>query len=187
MAGEQTKTARLTNVENRLNTEARLSRGKEVTVIESEAITTGELEAADNILYDIKFPSNAIISEIAIYNDDLDSHATPTLTLDIGLAAVEKFTSTTSSSDTIHAKDAVLDADLFVDGSTVLQAATTSYTVQAFDATTCGPDDAEKPLWELLGYDNNPQTEFRLVLTFPAASATAAAGDLAVKCKYLVD
>ena len=132
-------------------------------------------------------PSNAIVAEIAVYNDDLDSNCTPTLTLDVGLAAKEAFTSTTSSTDTKNAADAVLDADVFVDGATTLQAATTSWTALAFDSATLGPDDVEKPLWELLGYDNDPHTRFRIVLTFAAAAATAAAGDLAVKVTWLED
>lgn len=187
MAGEQTKTTRLTNREAGSLPSARGAKAKEYVAIESEAITTGELEAADNVIFDIELPSNAIISEIAVYNDDLDSDATPTLTMDVGLAAAKRFTSVTSGTETINAKDAVLDADLFVDGSTTLQAATTSFTVQALDSATCGPDKAESELWELLGYDENPLTTFRIVVTFAAAAATAAAGDLALRVKYLVD
>lgn len=187
MAGEQTKTARLTNVNSGIKSAARVSKGRPVVAIESEAITTGELEAADNIIYDMPIPSNAIITEVAVYNDDLDSNGTPTLTLDVGLAAGEDFTSTTSSTETKHSEDDVLDADLLVDGSTVLQAATTSWTVQAFDSATMGPDDAAKPVWELLGYDEDPRATMRIVCTFAAAAATAAAGDLALKVTYLVD
>lgn len=185
MAGEQTKTARLTNVNNGITSDARLNGGRVRVGIESEAITATELEAADNVIYDIDLPSNAILTEIAVYNDDLDSNGAPTLTLDIGLAAKEDFTSTTSSTDTKHSADDVLDADLFVDGSTTLQAATTNWTVQAFDSATMGPDDAAKPLWSLLGYDNDPKTRFRIVCTFAAAAATAAAGDLALKVTWV--
>lgn len=187
MAGEQTKTDRLTSVEGGIKTVARLAAGREVVAIESEAITAGELEAADNVLFDIKMPSNAILSSIEVLNDDLDSNGTPTLTLDVGLAAVEKFISTTSSTETVHAADAVLDADLFVDGSAELQSANVTWTQLDYDTATYGADDVEKPLWELLGYDFDPRTEFRVVVTFAAAAATAAAGDLALKVKYLVD
>lgn len=181
MAGETTGTTLVTR-------DARLSRGKTVTAIETDAIATGELEAADVTLYrNIRIPSNAIITDISVYNDDLDSNCTPTLTIDLGLAATEDFTSTTSSTDTNHLADAVLDADAYVDGSTAGQAATTSWTSQAFDSATFGPDDCEKACWEVLGYDNDPKTTFCLACTFPAAAATAAAGDLAFKVTYLVD
>jgi hypothetical protein len=181
MAGETTGSTKATR-------DARLSKGKTITTIETQAILAAELEAADVTLYrNIRIPSNAIITDISLYNDDLDSNGSPTLTIDCGLAAGEDFTSTTSSTDTNHSEDDVLDADAYVDGSTAGQAATTSWTSQAFDSATFGPDDCEKACWEVLGYDNDPKTTFVLSLTFAAAAATAAAGDLAVKVTYSVD
>jgi hypothetical protein len=181
MAGETTKSTRLTSVQAGKKKDARLQRGREFTALDTEAIAATELEAADVTIFDIPVPSNAIITEIAVYNDDLDSNGSPTLTLDVGLAAGEDFTSVTSSTATKHSEDDVLDADAFVDGSTTLQAATTSYTVQAFDATTFGPDDANKPAWEVLGYDEDPRTTFRIAATFAAGAATA------IRVKYVLD
>ena len=64
MAGEQTKTARLTLVQDSgITSDSRLNGGKLRAAIETEAITTGELEAADNIIYDIDMPSNAIVTD----------------------------------------------------------------------------------------------------------------------------
>lgn len=187
MAGETTKTARLTNVEAGIKTDARLAKGTARVAIESEAITTGELEVGDIVIYDIELPSNAVGVKLEVYNDDLDSNGTPTLTLDVGVAAKEKFISKTSGTETIHLADAVLDADLFVDGSTELQSANTTFVELAYDAATYGPDNAEKAVWELLGYDEDPRTTFRIALTFAAAAATAAAGDLALRVTHLVD
>ena len=187
MAGETTKSANLTNTQAGTKRESRYGRGRLLVASDVDAIAAGELEAADVTLLDIEIPSNAIVAEIAVYNDDLDSNCTPTLAADVGLFAVEDFTSVTSSTATKHAADAVLDADAYVDGATDLQAATTKWTALAFDSATFGPDDAEKMAWEVLGYDEDPHTRFRVGVTFAAAAATAAAGDLGVRVKYIVD
>ena len=187
MAGETTTSTRLASVQSGNNKDARLQRGKEVTALDTEAIAATELEAADVTIFDIPVPSNAIITEVAVYNDDLDSNGSPTLTLDVGLAAREDFSSETSGTVTKHSRNDVLDADAYVDGATTLQAATTQYTVLDFDSATFGPDDANKPAWEVLGYDQDPHTTFNVSATFAAAAATAAAGDLAIRVKYVID
>lgn len=187
MAGETTKSARLTNREDGIQQDARKVKGVLYTSQDNEAITTGELELADTILFDIIVPSNGIHDGCYIYNDDLDSNGTPALVLDIGLYASEKFTSTTSGTETTHAADAVLDADLLVDGSTEGQSANTDWTKLVPDSATFGPEDAGKPYWELLGYDEDPKTNFRVGVNCQVAAATAAAGDLALKIQYIAD
>lgn len=189
MAGETTKTVRLTARESATRSipEGRLAKAKPYQAMDNEAITTGELEVGDVVLYDIEVPSNAIHKLVEIYNDDLDSNCAPALTVDVGLFAARKFTSTTSSTDTTHAKDSVLDADALVDGSTEAQSANTNWTALAPDAATYGPDDAGKMYWEILGYDKDPGGTFRVGVTFAAAAATAAAGDLALCVTYLHD
>ncbi len=187
MAGETTKTLLRTDHDNKVKSPARVIRGNTVEARDYHAYTTGELEATDVLLTGIKIPSNGIVTEILVYNDDLDSNGTPTLAVDVGLYATKRFTSTTSSTDTIHAADAILDADLLVDGATDLQAATTKYTSLALDATTFGPDDAYKPMWEVLGYDEDPQVEFGVAVTVATAAATAAAGDVMYLVRYTTD
>ena len=191
MAGETQKSTALTNRDAGTLRSARLASGKSVVCGDSHQFAAAtELEAADNLILDIVIPSNAIVISIKHINDDLDTHAcAAALVVDIGLAAREAYTSTTSSSDTKHSKDDIIDADLFVDGNTAFRAATTAWTEAASpDATTWGPDDRLKPVWELLGYDNDPNTSFNLVFQSQAASATlGAAGDLAILVEYLVD
>jgi hypothetical protein len=147
-----------------------------------------ELEAADNLIMDLPIPSNAIILDVSSFHDDLDTDGSPTLVVDIGVAAREAYTSTTSSTETKHDKDDIIDADLLVDGATGFQAAVTAFTSLTPDASTHGAEDRLKPVWELLGYDEDPKTTFNIVVQSQAASAAlAAAGDLALKVEYLVD
>ena len=187
MAGETSKTTALTNVQAGIKRNARLARARQAVARDIHAYTTAQLELADVLLTAIELPSNAIVNDIKMYNDDLDSNGTPALTFDVGLAAGEAFTSTTSSTDTKHSEDDILDADALVDGSTAGQAATTNFVSLALDAGTAGPDDANKALWEILGYDNDPRTVFRVAITTATAAATAAAGDVALEVHYLVD
>lgn len=190
MAGETTKTTALTNRDNGELRDARLVAANVKVTQDSYQFTAAtELEAGDNLILDMPLPSNARVLEIQHINDDLDTDACPTLVVDIGVAAAQDYTSTTSSTETKHSKDDIIDADLFVDGNTAFQAATTTLTsVAALDATTFGPEDQVKPIWELLGYDEDPNTTFNVVFQSQAAAAAlGSAGDLLLRVYYAVD
>ncbi len=189
MAGETTKTTALTNTQSGLKKEARLSGGKTVTAMDSHQFSAAtSLEAGDHLITNIAIPSNAIVTDIAIHNDDMDTDACPTLVLDFGVAAGADYTDITSGSSTKHSEDDIINSDLFVDGSTTGQAATTNFTSQTPDSGTFGPEDRLKPVWELLGYDEDPKTTFRLSMTSQAAAAAlGSAADIAIKVTYLVD
>lgn len=149
---------------------------------------TTELEANDTTIFEIVLPSSAIMGDIEIHNDDLDTGACPTLALDVGVAAARDYVSKTSGARSQHRVDDLIDTDLFVSADTTAQAATTTFTALAPNSTTFGPENRLKPIWELLGYDYNPNTEFRLTITSStASSALASAGDLAVRVTYYVD
>jgi hypothetical protein len=190
MAGETQKSTALTNRDNGKLRRGNLVKGQVfVTEDTHQFAAATELEAGDNLILDMPIPSNARVLEILHINDDLDTNGTPTLVVDIGLAAAQDYTSVTSSTETKHLKDAIIDADLFVDGNTAFQAATTTMTsIAALDATTFGPEDQIKPIWELLGYDEDPRTIFNIVFQSQAASATlGAAGDLILRVLYTTD
>jgi hypothetical protein len=60
--------------------------------------------------------------------------------------------------------------------------------IASLDATTFGPEDQIKPIWELLGYDKDCQTIFNIVFQSQAASAAlASAGDLTLRILYTTD
>lgn len=189
MAGETQKSTNLTNARSGTKRDARKKEARVVVLQDAHQFAAAtELEAADNLIMDIEIRSNDIIKDIAIYNDDLDTGCAPTLVLDFGVAAAADYTSVTSSTATKHSQDDIIDADLFVDGSTEGQAANTVWTSLTPDASTNGPEDAAKEVWELLGYDEDPKTTFNLVVQSQAASsALGAAGDLAVRVEVLRD
>ena len=153
-------------------------------VQDHEELATTELDTSDVVIFNLPLPSSAIVLKIEILNDDLDSHATPTLVSDIGIAAGEAYKDITSGTTTRHAQNGVIDADLFVDGVTNLDTASTSFTQLVLDTATAGADDMHKEIWELLGYDKDPQTVFNICLSHTAGAATAAAGDVILRVTY---
>lgn len=181
------KSALLTSIDSGILAEGRQVCANVKTGLDYISIVTGDLDAGDIIHTGIVIPSSAIMLDIKILNADLDTNGTPTLTADFGLFALDKFTSTTSKVKTIHASRSEIDADLFVDGTTELQSANTNFVSLEPDATTFGSDDRIKRIWELLGYDYDPQTRFILGITFPTGAATASAGDLIVRAEWLAN
>lgn len=190
MAGETQLSTALTNRQAGSLRDARLAGAKLRAALDTHQFAAAtELEAGDNLILDIAIPSNAIVVDILARNDDMDTGGT-SLVVDIGVAAAEDFTDVTSSSETKHSRNDIIDADLFCDGSTIFQSANAAWTScgASFDATSFGPDDALKPIWSLLGYDEDPKTMFNLVVQSQAATAgLSAAADLAVRVEYLVD
>lgn len=185
MAGETTKTASLTRVETGKMNDAKVNSRKLCVRQDVHAVTTAELQLADVMLFDIKIPSNAVIRGVEVFNDDLDADASPALTLDIGLVADIKFEKVVSGVKSFVAAGTELDIDLLVDGSTVGQAATARWTHQNLPSATIDAAKANKEVWELLGYDKDPNTEFRVAVKAATAAATAQAGDLAVSVQFL--
>lgn len=184
MAGETSKTTNLTAIQAGKRVNRGLTKATVMRTSDTHAFTTGQLEAADVLITAMQIPSNARVSEIRQYNDDLDSSCSPALAFDIGVAAAQDHTSVTSGTETAHSADDVIDADLFVDGDTTGQSATTKFTSLALDSATAGPDDAAKMVWEMLGYDEDPRTVYNVVVTTATAAATAAAGDVAWEIFY---
>lgn len=184
MAGETIKTTALSDAQSGKAREARLNATKERVGTDSYALTTSDTQANDVLLTNIRMPSNAIVREVKLYSDELDDDGSPTLTIDVGLAAAKAFTSVTSGSSTKHAEDSILEANTLVDGSTDVQGGTNKFTSQDLEINV---EDVDKALWEHLGYDEDPNTEFLVSVKFPTASTGATEGTLALQVHYLVD
>jgi hypothetical protein len=140
-----------------------------VYVATYEVATTSLDEAAD-IIKMIRIPSKLRITSITLFNDDLDSHATPTLAVDIGL-----YNSKTGSA---------LDADCFSDSSansdTTLQAANKA----GVEMLTKTSDIANigKQAWEhASGITEDPKVPLDIAITVSTEAATAAAGTITMR------
>lgn len=188
MTAATTKTTALTNRLAGIKKPARHEKGQVVRGRDTHTFATTEIDdVADIVLLNITVPSNALHWGCWIYNADLDTNATPTLVLDMGLYAAEAFTSTASGTATKNAQFAALDVDALVDGSTAGQAATTNFTALAPPSATFAPADGSQAYWEILGYDFDPKTSFLIGVTNSAVSATPAAVAATFVVEYTTD
>lgn len=150
--------------------EGGVSRNKTGTV----ELLTGELVPGQTVeLLDL--PPNAVVRKITLYNDDLDSDGTPTLTADVGLYTVDE-------NDLV----VVADIDAYASAITTLQAVNTAGVEVQFEARDI--DKIEKRVFEDAGLSAVPEDGLlRLVLTILAGAATAAAGTLSFNVQYTVE
>jgi len=174
------KSTNVTNVESTPPTTLDRKKGRVKTHIDKIALaTTGVDNADDNILM-CPIPSNAVILDVMVLNDDLDSDACPTLATNVGLAysgigGTQKKDGNTSGT--------VIDADCFATAATTLQAATTTWTSLRFEADDIV--DVTKEAWEVAGLTTDPGGIFYVIYDLTTAAATAAAGDLVTRVDYI--
>lgn len=156
-----------------------IGRGRHASTVHSIdvsqlAATTSIDEVADIILF-CELPWQAHIQSIKIFNDDLDSHGTPTLEVDVGLYKMLKDGTVT-----------VLDADAYASAITTLQAANKVGVEIAFESGVKDIDstDSAKRVFEDAGLTAEPEGFCLLGVTVTGAAATAAAGDIHFKILY---
>lgn len=132
----------------------------------------GTLEAAngDDIgskYYFCQLPSNARVSQVLLYCDDIGT----TTIADIGL-----YKSTADGG-------AVVDADFFASAVSLKDGALNGVDV-THESGVFNIDDVEKPLWSALGLSSDPKIAYDVVLTLTAASD--AAGTISLKVDYVL-
>lgn len=155
-------------------------KGNIVTVIDQKAVATTSIdEVADIILFG-PVPSNAVILDVQVMNDDLDSHSTPTLAVDVGLVY-----SGIGGNQAVTGKTlgTAVDVDVFATAATTLQAANVTWT-----SVRCEADDIvdiKKEAWEAGGLSADPGGLFFVCMKLTAVSATPAAGDIVVRITYI--
>lgn len=186
MAGETTKTVARSNSASGLKSYGQTAKGTVRSAEDLLTFASGELELADSKITNISLPSNCIPTKVEIINVDLDTHAcSPTLVLDLGVAAQSSFSSVTSGTVTKHIADEIISSDLLVDGSTEGQSANTVWTDLPMDTTNFSAANAGKQLWERLGYDKDPGVVFKVSVTAQVAAATAGTGACGVRVTYI--
>ena len=152
-------------------------RGDSKVVIDKIAVATTSIDEVGDKIFLCAVPSNAIIHSIMLYNDDLDSHGTPTLAADVGLY----YSGIGSGQDGLA--DTVIDADCFATAITSLQAAVVIPSEVRFEVDDIV--DIVKEAWEAGGLSTDPGGLFYIALTLTAVSATPAAGDIVIKVQYI--
>lgn len=143
-----------------------------MTVVTHEAATTSIDEAADVILLCPLNWTDRVMS-IKIFNDDLDSHSTPTLACDVGLYKVNVNDGTVT----------LIDADAYASAITTLQAANTAGVEIAFEARDIikvGQTVLTDAALTAVPVDVVPV----IGLTMTTAAATAVAGSISMVVQF---
>lgn len=146
---------------------------------EAEVATTNIDDIGDIILFG-PLPSNAIVTSIKLFNDDLDSNGTPTLAADVGVYYSGKGNIVSGVAKT---SGTVVSATCIGTAITTLQSANVSGTEVRFEAANI--DTIDKELWEVAGLSADCGGLLYIGLTMTAAAATAAAGGIKVVVQYL--
>jgi len=174
------KSANVTNIEASPPTVLDRKEGRLRSHIDQLAVSSGGVGDVGDILLFGPIPSNAVILDLLVMNDDLDSHACPTLEGDWGL--YYSGIGGTQSKDG-NTSGTVIDANCFEDADTALQAAVTSWNSKRF--ITDNITDVEDEAWTIGGLSADPGGEFYIGFTVGTAAATDAAGDVVVRVDYI--
>jgi hypothetical protein len=128
------------------------------------ALVAGDLSANDTVML-APIPSNASITSIKLFNDDLDSGTT--LTTDVGIYTTAV---------------AVVDADAYASAITDLRGAVKTGTEVAFEARDI--NKMGQKVWQDAGLTSDPALTYFVGISFPAAGDTG--GDLSFVIEYVV-
>jgi len=148
------------------------------------ACAAGDLNADGDAVILAQVPSNARITSIRIFNDDLDSGTDSAVNVGVYNGG-EQFNDT-DASQTLYAADAVLDENVYATGSTQLRASTSVGDDFAFTQ----PARRNAPLqavWEDAGLTSDPGVPLRIAITQTATVSGAQAGDVVMVVQYVTD
>jgi hypothetical protein len=156
-------------------------KGRIKTIIDQRAVdASAEMNEANDMILFGPIPSNAVILDVRVMNDEIDSNACPTLEGDWGLVYSGIGGSQAEDGNTIGTE---VDYNVFADASTVLQNAATSWA--SVRAATDDIVDVDKEAWEAGGLSADPGGLFYLSFRVGTAAATAADGDIVVRIDYI--
>ena len=164
----------------RTTLEAASGGGKLRVFMDTIAAGTGDLDN-DDINVVAQIPSNAKLTSIRIYNDDLNSGSG---TFNVGLYnGPQAYTISGTTTDA----EAVIDEDCYATDSDAFQAATTVTTgTEELITDTRNINAIANFVWEDGGLSEDPKVPLRIAITM-SATGTAVAGDITMVVQYVVD
>ena len=164
----------------RTTLEAASGGGKLRVFMDTIAAGTGDLDN-DDIIVLAQIPSNAKLTSIRIYNDDLNSGSG---TFNVGLYnGPQAYTISGTTTDA----EAVIDEDCYATNSDAFQAATTVTTgTEEFLTEARNINAIANFVWEDGGLSEDPKVPLRIAITM-SATGTAVAGDITMVVQYVVD
>ena len=175
------KSVEITNLDAtpRTTLEAASGGGKERVWMDTIAAGTGDLDNNDIIVM-AQIPSNAKLVSMKIYNDDLDGATSAAF--NVGLYnGPQAYTISGTTTDAA----AVIDEDCYVTASTQFRAAVTEPVELLAEVRNINA--IANFVWEDGGLAQDPGVPLRIAITMSATPGSAAAGDITMVVKYVVD
>ena len=148
------------------------------------ACAAGDLNADGDAVILAQVPSNARITSIRIFNDDLDTGSDSSVNVGVYNGG-EQFNDT-DASETLYAADAVIDEDAYTAGSTQLRAGSGTGNDLAFNQSA-RKNAPLQAVWEDAGLTSDPGVPLRLAITQTATVSGAQAGDVVMVVQYVTD
>lgn len=181
MTASTIKSENITNIEATPISALHRKGGEVKVIVDQDAIPTTSLdEDGDKMLF-CPIPSNAVILDVEYLCDELDSNATPTLDLNVGLTYSGIGGTQLANGNT---SGTFIDEDCFATDMHIGHDATVTWTSVRFEADNIV--DVKKEAWEVGGLTEDPGGIFYVAFTVGTAqAATAAAGDLVVRVTYI--
>lgn len=177
MAVNTSKSVNITAIEAATLTPLDKKHGiKKVMIDEIELVAEDVGDIGDIILL-APVPSNAVITSIKLFNDDLDSNGSPALAANVGL-----YYSGNGNGTGISSGD-VVDADCFATAITTLQSANVSGVDVRFEDGDI--DNIDQEAWAVGGLSSDPGGYLYIGLTLTTAAATGAAGGIKCIVEYI--
>lgn len=134
-------------------------------------VATTSIDEVGDIIKLVRIPSKLRITTVHLFNDDLDSDATPALEVNVGM-----YNSATGL---------VADAAGLASAITTLQAANKTGVNVANEASDIA--DIGKTAWEIAGLTADPGVPFDIAITVSQAAATAATGTVSIIVRGTLD
>lgn len=148
------------------------------------ACAAGDLNADGDAVILAQVPSNARITSIRIFNDDLDSGTNSVV--NIGVYNGNTQFNDTDASQTLYAADAVIDEDAYQANATLFQSGSAAGDDIAF-ANASRRNAPLKSVWEDAGLTSDPGVPLRIAVTQTATVSGAQAGDVVMVVQYVTD
>lgn len=148
------------------------------------ACAADDLNADGDAVILCQVPSNARITSIIVYNDDLDTGTDSSVNIGVYNGG-EQFNDT-DGSQTLYAADAIIDEDAYASAITQLRGNHTAGDNFAFYRS--GRRNAPlQSVWEDAGLTSDPGVPLRIAITQTATVSSAAAGDVVMVVQYVTD
>lgn len=155
-------------------------RARHIVVVDAKTVATTSIDEVGDITIFGAIPSRAIIRSIRIFNGDLDTNGSPTLTFRVGLYYL-------NGNGVANAAGTEIGTNVITStAQTTLQAANTAG-VELYYINRSLVADYQKRAWEIAGLTADCGGFLGIGLKVVGVSATPAAGDVLVQIAYVLE